>query len=265
MNEMTQDAWRGSALAKSLAILEVVAARNGPVALVEIAQALDIPRQTAHRLAAQLLETGILSRDPEKDCYIVGHRAVDLGLAAIRADARAAPVDAILRRLVDDIGETCNMGVLDRSQVLYIHRVECDWPLRLQLRAGTHVPLHATALGKLFLAWLPKRTRSRLIDGPLERYTPNTLTDPAALEAQFGIIRERGYSLNNEENMAGLIGIAVPVFGPSGKPVAGISVHAPVFRLTLARAQEHLRRLQKATGDLADYYREQKHASEDGA
>ena len=97
----------------------------------------------------------------------------------------------------------------------------------------------------------------------LAGYTPNPLTDPAALEAQFRVIRERGYSLNNEENMTGLIGIAVPVFGPSGKPVAGISVHAPVFRLTLARAQEHLRRLRQATGDLADYYREQKHASED--
>jgi DNA-binding IclR family transcriptional regulator len=263
MNEISQEAWRGSALAKSLAILDVVAARNGPVALAEIAQALDIPRQTAHRLAAQLLETGLLSRDPEKDSYIVGHRAVDLGLAAIRADARSAPVDAILRRLVADVGETCNMGVLDRSQVLYVHRVECDWPLRVQLRAGAHVPLHATALGKLFLAWLPKRTRSRLIEGPLERFTPNTLTGPDALEAQFRTIRERGYSLNNEENMTGLIGIAVPVFGPDGKPVAGLSVHAPVFRLTLARAQEHFRRLSEAADDLAGYYQSQKNLSEE--
>ena len=85
-----------------------------------------MPRQTAHRLTGQLLETGLLQRDPEKDHYLVGHRAIDVGLAALQAGARIAPVDAILRRLVADINETCNLGVMDRSQVLYIHRVECD-------------------------------------------------------------------------------------------------------------------------------------------
>lgn len=254
MNDVSQDSLRGSALAKSLAILDVVTASPGPVSLAEIARQLDMPRQTAHRLTGQLLETGLLQRDPEKDHYLVGHRAIDVGLAALQAGARIAPVDAILRRLVADINETCNLGVMDRSQVLYIHRVECDWPLRMQLAAGSHVSLHATAMGKLFLAWLPKRTRERLISGPLERYTDNTITDMPTLEDQFRLIRSRGYSLNHEENMTGLIGIAVPVPDAAGRPIAALSVHAPVFRLPLGRAQEHFQRLKVAADDLAKCY-----------
>ncbi|MEQ8710660.1 MAG: IclR family transcriptional regulator [Rhodospirillales bacterium] len=255
MNDLSQDSLRGSALAKSLAVLKVVAAGSGPVSLAEIARELDMPRQTAHRLTGQLLETGLLQRDPEKDHYLVGHRAIDIGLATLQAGARIAPVDAIMRRLVADINETCNLGVMDRSQVLYIHRVECDWPLRMQLAAGSHVSLHATAMGKLFLAWLPKRIRQRLIAGPLERYTENTITDRSALEDQFQLIRSRGYSLNHEENMTGLIGIAVPIPDAEGRPLAALSVHAPVFRLPLGRAQEHFQRLKIAAEDLSECYR----------
>lgn len=254
--DMPVEKLRGSALEKSLAILDVVSNAVTPVSLTEIASALGIPKQTAHRLTAQLLETGLLRRDPHREHYAIGHRAVGIGLAAMTADAGAGPVDAMMRALVDEIGETCNLGVVDRSQVLYIHRVECDWPLRTQLRPGTHVPLHATAIGKLFLAWFPKRTRRRIAEAGLKGFTKNTITDAGALEEQVQVIRERGYSLNNEENMDGLIGIAVPVFGSDGKPIAGLSVHAPVFRLPLARVQEHYRRLQKTADELAAYYNE---------
>ena len=101
---------------------------------------------------------------------------------------------------------------------------------------------------------MPKRTRERLISGPLERYTDNTITDMAALEDQFRLIRSRGYSLNHEENMTGLIGIAVPVPDVAGRPIAALSVHAPVFRLPLGRAQEHFQRLKVAADDLAKCY-----------
>src|SRR3546814_13027722 len=106
-----------------------------------------------------------------------------LALMALGRSFRDAPRRVILEQIVETVGETCNVGVLDGSQVVYLDRVECDWPLRTQLHAGSRVPLHCTGMGKLFLATLPERARRRIIETlPLRRSTENTITDPERLE-----------------------------------------------------------------------------------
>ncbi|MAO54325.1 MAG: hypothetical protein CMM61_01320 [Rhodospirillaceae bacterium] len=247
----------GSALGKALAVLEVLLEEPLPLSLGDIAARTDLPRQTVHRMVKQLEENALLRRDPGGDSYSVGPRMIDLGMQAISASTRVAPVRRVLHNLVARMGETCNLGVLARDEVIYVERVECDWPLRIQYGVGSRVPLHATGIGKLLLAHLPARERRRLLRVlPLTQLTERTITDPARLEEELTTIRRRGYAANDRENTPGLIGLAVPIRNPKGKVIAGLAVHAPEARLSLSRALENLPLLNEAAGELANYFAE---------
>jgi len=247
----------GSALGKALAVLEVLLEEPLPLSLGDIAARTDLPRQTVHRMVKQLEENALLRRDPGGDSYSVGPRMIDLGMQAISASTRVAPVRRVLHNLVARLGETCNLGVLARDEVIYVERVECDWPLRIQYGVGSRVPLHATGIGKLLLAHLPARERRRLLRVlPLTQLTERTITDPARLEEELTTIRRRGYAANDRENTPGLIGLAVPIRNPKGKVIAGLAVHAPEARLSLSRALENLPLLNEAAGELANYFAE---------
>jgi DNA-binding IclR family transcriptional regulator len=228
-----------SALRKSLAVLDCLIAADRPCTLAAIARTLDLPRQTVHRLLQQLSEEGLVGRALDPEAYVIGLRMHGLASAVVHARWQQAPLRAHLSRLVAAVGETCNVGVLDGDRVLYVERVECDWPLRAQLRAGDRVPVHATAIGKLLLAHLPTRARARLLGAlALERYTARTITDREQLAAALGDIRQQGYSINEEENTQGLVGIAVPIRDARERVVAGLAMHAPSARTSLARARE---------------------------
>ncbi|WNJ99490.1 IclR family transcriptional regulator [Thalassospiraceae bacterium LMO-JJ14] len=233
----------GSALGKGMAVLSAILTAKRPPSLNDIAEQTDLPRPTVFRVVRQLEETLLITRAPDGDKYLVGPNLMALATNAMSAFMHASPVRSILSGLVHDVGETCNLGVLERDSVVYIDRVECSWPLRLQIGIGSHVSLHATAIGKLLVAHMPTRSRRRVINStPLERFTENTITDPKALEAEFKKIRREGFARNNEENTLGLIGIAVPVFDIRNRVVAGLSLHAPVARMPMQVAVSKLER-----------------------
>ena len=104
--------------------------------------------------------------------------------------------------------------------------------LRLQLQPGSRMPAHCSALGKLLLAFLPARARDRLLQRrPLVRHTPKTVTDRPTLLKQLRQIRRESVSVNDQEYVVGLLGIAVPILGPGNRVVAGLAIHAPTARM----------------------------------
>jgi len=255
MSETSKES--GSALQKAILMLEVLFESDQPMGLADISTKLDLPRQTVHRVVRQLEDLDLIHRDFARDHFSVGARMVHLGFAALRSAFRWAPMHAVLKRLVDEIGETCNIGVLERDEVIYIDRVECDWPLRLQLSAGSRVPVHATAIGKLLLAHLPSRARKRLIHAaPLRQLTGSTITGPDQLEAELKKVRRQGYATDDSENVAGLIGMAVPIHDDDGRVVAGLALHAPDARMSIAQAEEHLPTLRAVAATLQNHIRE---------
>jgi len=240
-----------SALAKALFVVDVLLSEGRPLPLADIARRLGVPRQTTHRLIGQLEASGLVRREPARQYYGLGPRLLGLSIEVLRSAWQSGPVRAIMAELVERVGETCNLGVLDRDTVVYIERVECDWPLRVQLRPGSRVPLHATAIGKLLVAHLPSRARRRILAAvPLTRYTAKTLTEPDALERQMREIRKQGYSVNDEENLDGIIGLAVPVADAEGKAIAGLSLHAPSVRMSLAQARTNLPDFRRAAAKI---------------
>lgn len=240
------------AVARLIGLIETVARAERPPALADLAVRLGLPKSTAHRLTLALAAEGILTREPGTKRFGIGSRLAALAVDALTHSTVRGARHAVMQSLVDRIGETCNLTMLDGAEVLYLDRVEAAWPLRMHLGPGSHVPLHCTASGKLFLALLPAAVRRRIVGSlPLAAYTRNTLTDPRALEAALVKIRRERVGIDNEEFLAGLIAIAVPVKNARGKTCAAIAVHAPTARLTLEQALGHLPKLRAAAAKLA--------------
>jgi len=228
----------GSALRKAVLVLDALFDSGHPMSLAELSQHLDLPRQTVHRIVRQMEGLDLIRRDFSRDRFAVGGRMLSLGINALCTASHAGPMRATLKTLVAEIGETCNIGVLDRDEVVYIDRVECDWQLRLQFGPGSRIPFHATAIGKLLLTHLPSRTRRRLIESALlEPFTETTITDPGCLEDEIQKIRRQGFATNDQERIAGLIGLAVPISDGDGRVVAGLAMHGPLARGSVAEAK----------------------------
>ena len=159
---------------------------------------------------------------------------------------------AILESLVEEVGETCNISVPDGARMIYAERVESHWPLRLQLPAGTHVPMHCTASGKLYLSHLEPEMMDRVLDSlELSKYTRRSIVSIDKLKAELTKIRKRGYATDNEEFIEGLVAVAVPIVDPSGRFCAGLALHGPKLRIKMKDAVERLPALQHAADQIA--------------
>ena len=244
---MTNTDERLSTLEKALAVLEAVGDQPQAVGLPDLAARLKLPRQTVHRVLGQLQDAGLVSRHPVRERYSVGPRLTRLALAALNSRNQGAPVRAILADLVDDVNETCNIGVLDDLEYVYLERIECKWPLRTHLGAGSRVSAYGTSGGKTLLAELgPEQCKRLLKSRKLEAYTPHTITKLQDLEAELARIRSRGFALNNQEYLDGIIGLAVPIKDADGRAVAALAMHGPVTRLSLKACEGHVPRLVQA-------------------
>jgi IclR family transcriptional regulator, acetate operon repressor len=228
----------GTAIQKATRLLRTLVTSDLPLHLNDLAAATGLPKPSVHRLISQLEDISMVQRDISGKGYTVGPAWIGLSLDTLAAAGRRPAIRQIMLDLVGSINESCNLGILHDHEIVYIERVECNWPLRMHFQAGSRVPVHCTAAGKLFLSMMPHDKRGKLLRSlRLEKYTQNTLTSVAALESQCVEIRESGISINNEEHHCGLIGIAVPVLRTDGLMVASLAIHAPIFRMTLAEAE----------------------------
>jgi IclR family acetate operon transcriptional repressor len=237
----------GSSAERSLRLMSLLAKEGRALTLADLAARLDLPKGTAHRICAQLLATGFLARDIDERSFIVGPALRQLAYDTLNHGVVRGLRHEVLAELVAKVGETCNFTTLDGARVLYLDRVEAQWPLRLTLDVGSHVPMHCTASGKLFLAHMPHPKRDALMTQlALSKMTRNTITSVKALKLECDRIVEQGYSCDREEFIAGLIAVAVPVAGMDGGSRAAIAVHAPTARMSLVDAVAQLGALRGA-------------------
>lgn len=245
-------ALENSSTLKALTVLEALVRAPGAITLTELMQATGLPKPSLHRTLALFEDAGYVQREPAGRAYAVGPRLAALGLAVLTNDNAAAMRHAVLRGLVADVGETCNLATMRKGEVVYLDRVEAEWPLRLHLPVGSSVPPHCSASGKLLLAFLPPQEREALVEVlPLPRFTEHTITDRALLARELDRIVASGYAVDDEEYVLGVACVAVPVRLASGQVAAAVAVHAATARLPLQRAIEHAPRLQAAAERIA--------------
>ncbi|MGH3387840.1 MAG: IclR family transcriptional regulator [Actinomadura sp.] len=215
-------------LERAFELLEHLADADGELTLSELAEASGLPMPTIYRLMRTLVNNGYVRQQPSKR-YALGPRLIRLGERAGRLlDAWARPA---LERLVDKLGETANMAVLEGDDVVYVAQVPSRHAMRMFTEVGRRVRPHCTGVGKALLAQLPAETVQAIVGRTgMPAHTPRTITDPAALAEELALVRQQGYALDDEEQELGVRCVAVPLLG-SPAPAA-ISVSGPSGRMT---------------------------------
>jgi len=239
---------------RTLLILECLGQGPDSITPAELGRRIGLPKQTAHRLCNTLLEEGFLVRAASDGSLRAGRRARALASGILHASSAHIARHQVLIGLAAEIGETINFVMPEDQGMSYKDRVETNWAIRVQLPVGSHVPFHCTASGKTFLSTLPGEQRQRLVHAiRLDRRTPNTITDPEALLADLERIASRGYALDDEEMIEGMVAAAVPVRDAQGRYFASLACHAPVQRVSIKRAAGELApKLMGASAQLTD-------------
>lgn len=233
-------------------VLEALVEAGAPMTPTAINQKLQLPKATIHRLCQRLEDEGWLDRDIDGKRYLPGRRLQSLATGIISFSSFSQTRTAILQRLSEQIGETCNIAIPDRNGMRYIDRVETRWPLRVQLPIGVHVPFYCTASGKLYLSTLRKSQQRHLLKTlVLEKRAPNTITDPDVILNGLNRIRQNKIGTDNEEMAEGMVAIAVPIKDESGRLAATLAIHGPTQRMSIQDALEYAPLLREAAKELS--------------
>jgi len=215
-------------LERAFQLLEHLADGGGELTLSELSERSGLPMPTIYRLMRTLVNGGYIRQQPSKQ-YSLGPRLIRLGdLAGRLLGTWARPA---LAELVDEVGETANMAVLEGDEVVYVAQVPSRHSMRMFTEVGRRVQPHCTGVGKALLAQLPVPAAQAIIERTdMVSHTPHTLTDPAALMAELDRIRTQGYALDDEEQELGVRCVAVSVIGAPAP--AALSVSGPSGRMT---------------------------------
>lgn len=210
-----------SVTSKVLSILGTFEYNQRSLSQGQIVEITRLPQSTVHRLLAELVGWGALSRDANGR-YQVGMRLWELSQNAgrhLRETARP-----FIQDLYSLTQETAQLAVRDGTEVLYIDRVYSSKRVPRASRVGGRLPLHATAVGKVILAFEQEWVREAYLQQELAAVTVHTHTDPRRLGEELERVREQGYAVTAEEVRLGSCSIAVPVFHREGAIGAGLGL-----------------------------------------
>lgn len=222
---------------RAVDILEALCASDEPLTLTELTDRLKLNKTTIFHLIKTLEYRNYVVMDQKTNRYRLGLRVFELGQAVEKTAIVLDLALPLMREIRDKYNETLHLGVVQESgskiYATYIEKVETTNPIRLASRIGRHVPLHCTALGKLFLSYQPREHLAAILgDEPLQRYSDTTITSYGDLLEELEKSRLRGWFFDNQEYEPGVHCIAVPVLDSANRAIAGVSISMPAPRLT---------------------------------
>jgi DNA-binding IclR family transcriptional regulator len=214
-----------SSIRRTIQVLDTLA-RKGAMTARGVAQQLDLPLGSTHRLLIDLADENVVERNAE-GAWQLSYRLLeitDLQLDGVRFPRLARPY---CETIAETTRETVNVNVLSGTDCVCIDKVRGNEGMQLDWRIGSRGPLYCGGSAKAILAFMGEAEQERILSQPLRSYTSNTLTDPNALRAELGRIRVRGYSIDDQEVVMGVFCVGVPIVDRLGRPVGAISISGP--------------------------------------
>lgn len=217
-----------SVASRLLALLGAFDETHRALSLTQLAKRADIALPTTHRLVAELVAWGALAREPS-GLYVVGRRLWDLGLLA--------PVQAGLRQIASPFlhdlyaatRATVHLAQLDGDHALYLEHLSGRSSVPVVSRTGSRLPLHATGVGKVLLAYAPADLQTLVLNN-LTRITPYTVTQPGRLRQELRRVHRDGFAQTGEEMSLGACSVAVPIFHPDGHVESSLGIVVPTLK-----------------------------------
>lgn len=226
-------------LERAMRVIETVAAAGGLTSLAEISRRTGLHRSTTHHLLQTLVGLGYLRQDATTRGYELAAKLFQLTGRTWTPEQLGEIAQPFLAELTRESGEGSSLAAYRAGYVKIVAKREAEGPVRVVQDVGADRPVHATAVGKAILAFLPRPEADGLLARlRYERYTPNTIVTRKALEAELARIRESGFAPDDEEHFEGIRCIAAPVFAYTGQVVASICAVGPKSRMTRQKLRE---------------------------
>lgn len=239
-------------LGRALSILERLAEADG-MTLTDLAQSVGLAPSTTHRLLTTLEQRRFAAFDEDYGVWVIGVGAFNVGNAFLRNRRIVSLGRPVMRRLMEDVGETVNLAVEDKEELVYVTQFESHAPMRAFFRPGRRAPMHASAVGKAMLAEMDEARLTALLHSKgMPRFTDKTIVDPAALRAELLRVRERGWAVDDEEHTVGMRCVASTIHNEHGDVIAGVSVSGPSVRVTETRLGELGARVVQAANEITE-------------
>ncbi|WP_282282711.1 DNA-binding transcriptional regulator KdgR [Pseudomonas sp. PS02302] len=240
-----------SAVGRTLAVLEALGEREDDCGVSELAQQLDLSKSTVHRFLQTLKALGYVVQDAE-DRYRLSVKLFELGARALPQLELVREAEPGMRLLNDLTGETVHLGIFDEGAIVYVHKLDSRYTLRMYSRIGRRAPLYCTGIGKVLMAWRAEaEVRQILAQETFVRRTPNTLDSLAAYLTELARVRELGFAEDHEEFEANMRCLAAPIRDRFGQVVAGLSVSFPCFRFREDLKAEYVEQMLATTARIS--------------
>ena len=229
---------------KAFLVLERLAESITPLPLADLSRKTNLPKATIYRILQTLLEMGYIAQEKETGFYFRTAKLSHIGNDSQTQELknRALPY---MKKMFNKFNETVNLGILQGTNVYYLHFIETTQQLRNMVKPDTIDTYYSTALGKAIAAFLPEQEKNELIEQTkFEANTPNTVKNKSRLRNMLVETKRQGWSVDNQENAVGVICFGVP-FLNNGYPEAAISISLPKIRLTKQLEKEIKEELKK--------------------
>jgi IclR family acetate operon transcriptional repressor len=219
-------------LSRGLVLLETVAEIEDGVTLSDLAMQVGLAPSTTHRLLNTLELRGFLQHDAELGRWHIGVRAFHIGNAFLNGRDFVAQSRPFLVRLMEQSGETANLGVEDEGEAVMLAQVQCREMMRMMVPLGSRSPMHASGIGKALLATMSEAQVTAILHRRgLTAITEHSVRSPEALRKELEQTRARGWAYDDEEHAIGLRCVAATLHDELGQAVAGISLSGPRSRI----------------------------------
>jgi len=233
------------AVERALGMLEAVSAEPEGLSNADISRKLQIPKSSASYILRTLERQGYLHRDPQSGKYRVGLKILSLSRGALSGlDVREVALP-VMRNLMEKTSLTCHLAILDGPEAVYIEKVEPQGFIRMDTWVGRRMRVHATSVGKSLVAYIPQEQLEKIVvERPMEKRTPKTITTLPRLLKELERVRTLGYSVDDEENNLGARCLGAPVFNQQGMIEAAIGLSGPISQVnpqTMPRIVEALK------------------------
>ncbi|MCJ8340422.1 MAG: helix-turn-helix domain-containing protein [Pseudomonadales bacterium] len=226
-------------LSRGLALLEKIAEAESGVLLTDLAAQLELPASTAHRLLHTLEQQGFVRQEVAQDLWYVGTAGFKVGNAFLASRDFVRQAKPFMQRLVEQVGETSNLSILQGGKAVIIAQQQCSEMMRMMVPLGSSSPLHASGVGKAIMAGLPEHERRELLENlSLETITPWTITSKDSFQQALQQTAIMGWAFDDQEHAVGLRCVAACLYDEKGYPLAAISVSGPLARIDDVRARE---------------------------
>jgi IclR family acetate operon transcriptional repressor len=226
-------------LERGLHVLEVIAQSGGLISLAEVARRTGLHRSTGHHLLQTLVGAGYLRQDPATRSYELSPKLFQLTGRTWTPEQLGVIAQPIVAELARASGEGASLAAYRDGVVKVVAKCDHEGPVRVVQDVGAERPIHATAVGKAIVAFLPAAELTGVLDRiTYERYTPRTIVTRDALESELRRIRSSGFCYDDEEHIEGIRCAATPVRIYSGQVVASLCVLGPKSRMTRPRLRE---------------------------